>query len=64
MATTAAGNSPLLGELRQWQYYERNCRKRGRQFIVTGLLKGHATIADGKFFTLYLPSPVVPSQQQ
>ena len=64
MATTAAGNSPLLGELRQWQYYERNCRKRGRQFIVTGLLKGHKTIPDGKFFTLYLPSPVVPSQQQ
>merc|ERR1719232_1500156 len=64
MATTEADNSQLLGEIRQWQYYERNCRKRGRHFFVTGLLKGHKTIPDGKFFTLYLPSPVVPSQQQ
>ena len=56
--TNTADESPLFGTIRQWQLHERNCPTRGRFFIATGLLTDHATIQDGKIFTVFLPSPV------
>ena len=70
MANTADDTRPPdnnkrpLWLIRQWRFFVRNCPTRGRLYMVNGLLVGHPTFLNGKFYSLILPSPVEASQLQ